>query len=112
MQSQGSSAEGTAVLPTGNETPATFVELELPQLHISTLKGDLDEWVRFWEQFNQTIPPSSNLTPSTKLYYLKAFLAGDAAAATAGLATSELCYADAITMLKGRFGDRTRLIPH
>lgn len=49
------------------------------------------------------------LTTTDKFHYLRRCLTGDAAAAIAGLPTTEICYAEAITILQQRFGDQRRI---
>ena len=59
----------------------------------------------FWEQFKTSINENSNLTVSDKFHYLRSLLTGSAAAAIAGLQTTEAFYDDAIATLKRRFGN-------
>ncbi|XP_037515172.1 uncharacterized protein LOC119391568 [Rhipicephalus sanguineus] len=109
---QAPSGESTEEPAFRNEAPARFMAPRLPQLHIPTFRGDIAQWTGFWEQFEQVVHLNNDLTPSTKFYYLKSFLAGDAAAAIAGLPTTESCYAGTVAMLKERFGDKTSIIQH
>ncbi|XP_037508939.1 uncharacterized protein LOC119385602 [Rhipicephalus sanguineus] len=82
---------------------------KLPKLTINPFAGDLCKWSEFWEQFDQVINQNGNLSTSDKFNYLRLFLKEDAAAAIAGLPTTEACYEDALDILKRRFGDKKRL---
>ncbi|XP_040076663.2 uncharacterized protein LOC120848716 [Ixodes scapularis] len=82
---------------------------KLPKLELSTFEGELSNWLAFWEQFDGAIHKNLTLTSTDKFHYLCRCLTGDAAAAIAGLPTTETCYAEAITILLQRFGDQRRI---
>ncbi|XP_064462679.1 uncharacterized protein LOC135373399 [Ornithodoros turicata] len=78
----------------------------LPKLQLMRFRGDLSEWLPFWEQFKGTVHNNSNLSQPEKFFYLRSLLDGAAAAAISGLQASEVCYNDAIEILMERFGDK------
>ncbi|XP_064461641.1 uncharacterized protein LOC135371581 [Ornithodoros turicata] len=81
----------------------------LPKLQLMRFRGDLSEWLPFWEQFKGTVHNNSNLSQPEKFFYLRSLLDGAAAAAISGLQASEVCYNDAIEILMERFGDKRRI---
>ncbi|XP_037579797.1 uncharacterized protein LOC119462526 [Dermacentor silvarum] len=84
----------------------------LPTLTIKPFHGDLSQWTSFWEQFNGAVHANTTLRTTDKFHYLRDYLVGEAAAAIAGLLTTEACYESAIDLLKQRFGDRSRIVQH
>lgn len=109
--------DSTAATAPQNATPSapdapTRIGPRLPNLGMPTFRGDIHEWSAFWEQFEQTVHLNNALSTTTKFFYLRHYLAGEAAAAISGFPTSESCYADAIELLKERFGDRKRIEQH
>ncbi|XP_077553116.1 uncharacterized protein LOC144167830 [Haemaphysalis longicornis] len=66
-------------------------------------------WTSFWEQFNGAVHTNQALTTTEKFHYLRNYLEGDAAAAIAGLPTTEACCESAIQQLQDRFGDKPRI---
>lgn len=82
---------------------------KIPKLELSTFEGELSNWLAFWEQFDGAIHKNPTLASTDKFHYLRRCLTGDAAAAIAGLPTTETCYAEAITILQQRFGDQRRV---
>ncbi|XP_042147383.1 uncharacterized protein LOC121836532 [Ixodes scapularis] len=99
----------TAPLQGASESIPPVSGPRLPKLDITIFKGDISHWRTFWEQFDRTIHSNRALSTTDKFQYLRRYLAGDAASAIAGLPTTERCYADAIELLKQRFGDPKRI---
>ncbi|XP_037558312.1 uncharacterized protein LOC119435583 [Dermacentor silvarum] len=84
----------------------------LPTLTIKPFHGDVSQWTSFWEQFNGAVHANTTLCTTHKFHYLRNYLVGEAAAAIAGLSTTEACYESAIDLLKQRLGDRSRIVQH
>ncbi|KAH8036391.1 hypothetical protein HPB51_000173 [Rhipicephalus microplus] len=75
-----------------SDVPTAIVP-RLPNLGMPTFKGDIHEWSALWEQFEQTVHLNNALSTMTKFFYLRHYLAGEAAAVICGFPTSEACYA-------------------
>ncbi|KAH7954175.1 hypothetical protein HPB49_016117 [Dermacentor silvarum] len=110
-------ADSTAETAFQNPSPTVphsmpRIGARLPNLDMPTFKGDIHKWAAFWEQFEQTVLLNNAISTTTKFFYLRHYLAGEAAATIAVLPTSEACYADAVELLKERFGDRKRIVEH
>ncbi|KAH7937922.1 hypothetical protein HPB49_017603 [Dermacentor silvarum] len=110
-------ADSTAETASQNPSPTVphampRIGPRLPNLDMLTFKGDIHKWAAFWEQFEQTVHLNNAISTTTKFFYLWHYLAGEAAAAIAGLPNSEACDADAVELLKERFGDRKRTVQH
>ncbi|XP_037504863.1 uncharacterized protein LOC119379630 [Rhipicephalus sanguineus] len=82
----------------------------LPTLTIKPFHGDLCQWTSFLERFNGAVHTNPTLSTTDKFHYLHNYLVGEAAAAIAGLPTTEACYESAIQLLKQRFGDKSRIV--
>ncbi|KAH6944157.1 hypothetical protein HPB50_002088 [Hyalomma asiaticum] len=72
--------------------------------------GDLCQYTSFREQLSAPVYVNSTLNTTEKFYYLCDYLVGEAAAAIAGLPTTEACYESAIQLLKKRCGDKSRIV--
>ncbi|XP_077564716.1 uncharacterized protein LOC144180208 [Haemaphysalis longicornis] len=103
-----SAAINTPHAPT--TVPSQITGPRLPTLAIKPFYGDVCQWTSFWEQFNGAVRTNQALTITDKFHYLRNYLEGDAAAAIAGLPTTEACYESAIQQLQDRFGDKRRII--
>ncbi|KAH8022924.1 hypothetical protein HPB51_006354 [Rhipicephalus microplus] len=68
----------------------TRIGLRLTNLDLPTFRGDIDKWSTFWEQFEQNVHLNNAFPMTTKFFYLRHYLAGEAAAAISGFSTSEL----------------------
>ncbi|KAM7303336.1 uncharacterized protein ISCGN_013297, partial [Ixodes scapularis] len=93
--------------PTG---ATTRIRVKLPKLELMKFNGSVSQWQEFWEQFNQVVHYNNELTEVDKFNYLKTAVTGDAAAAIAGLPSTERCYEDAVTLFESRFGNQDLLV--
>ncbi|XP_077564311.1 uncharacterized protein LOC144179743 [Haemaphysalis longicornis] len=103
-----SAAINTPHAPT--TVPSHITGPRLPTLTIKPFYGDMCQWTSFWEQFNGAVHTNQALTTTEKFHYPRNYLEGDAAAAIAGLPTTEACYESAIQQLQYRFGDKRRIV--
>lgn len=84
----------------------------LPKLKIMLFNGDLHRWMAFWEQLGWTIHKNVIISVSNKFQCCYKYLIGNAAATVAGLATTEMCYANVILALQQRFGNKQTSSSH
>lgn len=101
-----SAAVSTPQAPT--TVPSQISGPRLPMLTIQPFHGDVCSWTSFWEQFNGAVHTNRALTATDKFHYLRNCWSGEAAAAIAGLRTTEACYESAVQLLKDRF-DKSRI---
>ncbi|XP_064486179.1 uncharacterized protein LOC135398725 [Ornithodoros turicata] len=87
----------------------TMSGIKLQKLDLYTFSGDMLSWQPFWEQYRSAVHENPRLNTTEKFHYLRSRLTGQAAAAVAGLQTTEACYNDAIDILTKRFGDKKRI---
>ena len=107
--SKKNSLGSTAGTPTAvRADPATKVRL--PKLMIQPFKGDLTNWVTFWDSYVVAIHSNSSLSDIEKFNYLRTFLEGPALEAIAGLTLTAANYQEAVEVLKQRFGNKQRII--
>ena len=77
----------------------------LPEIVVKPFDGKLEEWVPFWDSFSSAVHDREDLTPVDKFNYLKGYLVGEARRAIGGFTLTESNYAEAVAVLKERFGD-------
>ena len=107
--SKKNSLGSTAGTPTAvRADPATKVRL--PKLMIQPFKGELTNWVTFWDSYVVAIHSNSSLSDIEKFNYLRTFLEGPALEAIAGLTLTAANYQEAVEVLKQRFGNKQRII--
>ena len=101
----------------GNAEPAAHVnpgstsnKVRLPKLELRRFDGELTEWTAFWDSYESAIHNSIDLSAIDKFTYLRSLLEGPAATAIAGLTLSSPNYAEAITILKKRFGNKQAIV--
>ena len=96
---------------TGNPSPATKQRtVKLPYLQLKRFGGNPTEWGAFWDAFSSSIDKSEELDDVQKFNYLKSYLHGNAARALDGLQSTNENYAEAVEMLKDRFGNKQVVI--
>ena len=86
------------------------VNAKLPKLQIKKFTGDPKEWQSFWDSFSSAVHANKALKNVDKFNYLKSLLEGAALSAITGLALTEPNYANAVDILKERFGNKQLII--
>ena len=74
------------------------------------LSGDLKEWQSFWDSFSPAVHTNKALKNVDKFNYLKSLLEGAALSDITGPAMTEPNYANAVDILKERFGNKQLII--
>ncbi|XP_033365531.1 uncharacterized protein LOC117242737 [Bombus vosnesenskii] len=77
--------------------------IKLPEIHLPTFDGTIENWHSFYDSFLSTIDRSERLTPVQKFHYLRPSLTGKAARSIQSLDVTELNYSIAIDVLKEKF---------
>jgi hypothetical protein len=77
--------------------------IKLPEIHLPTFDGTIENWHSFYDSFLSTIDRSERLTAIQKFQYLRASLTEKAARTIQSLDTTELNYPIALDTLKDKF---------
>ena len=77
--------------------------IKLPEIHLPTFDGTIENWHAFYDSFSSTIDQNERLTPVQKFHYLKSSLTGKAARSIQSLDITEINYSIAMDMLKEKF---------
>ena len=93
-----------SVLPTTTRAPS---RVKLPKLTILPFNGELTAWTPFWESYEAAI---HDLSDAEKFNYLHSLLRQTALDSIAGLALTTANYAEAISILQTRFGNKQQII--
>ena len=90
----------------GGDEPAQTrrMQVKLPKLELMKFTGDVFSWTTFWETFRDSIDQAENLSEAQKFQYLLASLQGEAKNAISCLPPTASNYAEAIKILKNRYG--------
>ena len=83
---------------------------KLPKLVLNNFRGDAAEWMTFWDSFESAVHKNPELSDIDKFIYLRSLLGRSALDAISGLSLTAANYAEAIAMLKKRFGNRQQII--
>ena len=112
-----SAAGDSTVTPTSTVTapisiPAVVPSLgvQLPKLTIQPFDGNVTQWTSFWDSFDSAIHQNTGLNEVDKFNYLRSLLRGSARDAISGLMLTEANYAEAISILRRRFGNKQQII--
>ena len=99
-------------IPTSLPTP-THTEratCRLPKLTLPRFNGDVMKWTTFWDSYSSAVHNNDQLSDVDKFNYLRSLLERTAYEAIAGLTLSAANYAEAVDVLKKRFGDQQLII--
>ena len=83
---------------------------KLPKLNLPTFGGDILEWQPFWDSFCAAVHENIALNDVQKFNYLKSQLYGEASQCIAGLQITNTNYAQALHVLKQRFGQPHKIV--
>eukprot|EP00112_Aurelia_sp_Birch-Aquarium-sp1_P017837 Seg4175.3 transcript_id=Seg4175.3/GoldUCD/mRNA.D3Y31 product="hypothetical protein" protein_id=Seg4175.3/GoldUCD/D3Y31 len=86
---------------------AVFNKARLPKLEMKRFNGDICHWQEFWDCFESSIDSDQDLPPVMKLNYLRGLLDGPAKAVITGYETTNANYAEALDVLKDRYGKKS-----
>ena len=102
----------TTTVTTPISTPAVVPTLgvRLPKLTIQPFDGNMTLWTSFWDSFDSAIHQNTGLNEVDKFNYLRSLLRGSARDAISGLMLTEANYAEAISILRRRFGNKQQII--
>lgn len=92
-------------MPTNGESDTGFepISIKLPEIHLPTFDGTIENSHSFYDSFSFTIDRSERLTPVQKSHYLRSSLTGRAARSIQSLDITEINYSSAIDFLKEKF---------
>ena len=84
--------------------------VKLPKLTLRPFNGDITAWTTFWDSYESAVHNNRELTDIDKFNYLRSLLEKSAYDCIAGLSLTAANYAEAITVLKKRFGNKQQII--
>ena len=77
----------------------------LPKLILPKFRGNVTEWILFWDAFKSAVHENVSISKTDKFNYLNSLLEGVAAMTIQGLSLTEDNYDSAVETLKERFGN-------
>ena len=83
---------------------------KLPKLNLPSFGGNMLDWQPFWDSFSAAVHDNLSLNDVQKFNYLKSQLYGEASQCIAGLQITNTNYAQALQVLKRRFGQPHKII--
>jgi hypothetical protein len=86
-----------------SETNSEVIAIKLPEIHLPTFDGTIEEWNSFYDTFVSTIDRNEKLTPVQKYHYLRSSVTGKAARSIQSLDITESNYSIAINVLSEKF---------
>ena len=96
--------------PTANTSPQPTLTAKLPKLVLPKFRGEVTNWLSFWDSFNSAVHVNPGLSKIDKFNYLNSLLEGSAKRAIQGLTLSDANYDSAIEILQQRFGRQQQII--
>ena len=98
--------------PTVTATPPRPVAstVKLPKLTIQPFNGEPTRWTTFWDSYSASIHENPTISNTEKFTYLRSLVQGRALESIAGLTISDANYAQAVELLKKRFGNKQTII--
>jgi hypothetical protein len=92
-----------------SETNSELITIKLPEIHLPTFDGTIEEWNSFHDTFISTIDRNEKLTPVQKYHYLRSSVTGKAARSLQSLDITESNYAIALNTLREKFDCHRRV---
>lgn len=83
---------------------------KLPKLTLPTFGGNILEWQPFWDSFCAAVHENLSLNDVQKFNYLRSQLYGEASQCISGLQITNTNYAQALHVLKQRFGQPHKIV--
>ena len=83
---------------------------KLPKLNLPSFGGNMLDWQPFWDSFSAAVHDNLSLNDVQRFNYLKSQLYGEASQCIAGLQITNTNYAQALQVLKRRFGQPHKII--
>ena len=80
----------------------------LPEVKLTTFKGNFDEWETFWSSFRTNVDVRDDLERSTKFIYLAQSLEGEPKEMISSLAITDDNYTIAVHILRDRYDDASK----
>ena len=96
-----------SVAPTATRASS---RVKLPKLSIPPFNGELTTWTPFWESYEAAIHKNLDLSDTEKFNYLRSLLRQTALDSISGLALTTANYAEAISILHTRFGNKQQIV--
>ena len=90
--------------------PKEESSFRLSKLAIPTFDGSILDFQSWWDQFEVAVHKNTALSPVEKFVYLRSLVTDDAALSIAGFPLTAGNYTEAITLLKDRYGKKSKLI--
>ena len=96
--------------PVVRATTTGTSKVKLPKLSIQLFSGDIIDWTSFWDSYEVTVHSNTSLSGIEKFSYLRSRLRGPALETILGMRMDNANYQEAVTVLKGRFGNKQQII--
>ena len=88
----------------------TINKVKLPKIELQRFSGDAQKWKQFWDSFDSLVNSNEDLSDVDKFYYLRSVLSGEAMGVIEGFPPTKENYAQAVALLKERFGNASCII--
>ena len=107
-------ALSTSALNVVQSVPAASTEVlqpvKQPTIKLEPFAGDIEEWFRFWEQFQSSVDQNPVVSRINKHVFLRGYLEGEPKRLVDGIAVIADTYEETKKFLHLKYGDRSRII--
>ena len=91
-------------------SPDPPVKAKLPKLTFPRFRGEITNWIGFWDSYNPAVHRNTALSKIDEFNYLNSLLEGAAKRAIQGLTLSDANYESAVEILQQRFRRTQKII--
>ena len=95
--------------PIAPPTPVTH-SFKLPTIKLEPFAGNIEEWSRFWEQFESSVDKNPSVSSIDKHVFLRGYLDGEPKRLVDGIAVTAENYGETKRILQSKYGDKNRII--
>jgi hypothetical protein len=84
--------------------------VKLTTIKLEPFSGDIEEWFRFWEQFQSSVDQNPAESQINKHVFLRGYLEGEPKRLVDGIAVTADTYEETKKILHSKYGDKSRII--
>jgi hypothetical protein len=96
--------------PRPPSTPPTAPAIEPPNYQVRTVRGDVESWPLFWEQFQSSLDTNPSVSHINKHVFFTGYLDGEPKHRAEGIAVTAETYEETKRVLHTKYGDKNRII--
>jgi hypothetical protein len=84
--------------------------IKLPTMKLQPFAGNIEEWSRFWKQFQSSVDLNPSVSQIDKHMFLRGYVEGEPKRLVDGIPLTADNYEQTKNILRSKYGDKNRII--